>query len=795
MSGNIPSNNVTVAVTDCSGGTDAAIFSGPTLNYLLQGTLSLSFGAGGNITPNNQAFDSGGPCSMPNTGFVGYTALNQSTVTIPIGNLTATGDTNNNSSSIILTGGVVVNATLLNYGIDENLIAVLYDVSPTGKYQEITSGPYKINAATTGSVSFELFPDGWVLQPGHKLAVVLTNRSNQFSSDQVPTDIINSLRSVSCVSISFCMAVDNAGESYSYNGSAWSINPTGDTNPLTSVSCVSISFCISADLTGNMLYYNGTSFSSVARVSNYTIKSVSCVSISFCMAVDNNGNAYVCSGTGCDSSPPVFTKTSATGVTDPINSVSCLSADFCSAVDNYGNALSYNGSIWNSPISIDPSNSLSSISCVSSITTECIATDYAGNIIIGTYSSSVLRFASPELTDKSLNNIGNFITSVSCLTGFCMAVDASGNFLWTSTYLNWIPPAQIIGNQTNFTSISCFSYNSYSDCIGVNLKGQADFYSGESGIWIPQNITSNSLESVGCTTDTSVLCVAGDNNGNVYTMTLVSGQPTWSAAMSIDGSNSITSISCSSTNLCVAVDNSGNVYYSTAPATWGTSNYFQIDTNKSLTSVSCPTDTFCAAVDNSGNEFYSITPTIKGTWSSTNNNIDSSNQLNSISCTINTTKYVCTTVDNAGNVLSNPDSSSSTSSWSILKGVYPNPDLTSISCAPGLSPTNVISQCEVTDNNSNVFNLLYTTSPAPYKSSWSSPSYQGALDQNINNSSSPFPQISCFNTAYPASGSLPDNFSCFEVDNAGNGFVYNGSSWSNTSGLYVSNITLTIPEL
>ena len=611
-----------------------------------------------------------------------------------------------------------------------------------------------------------------------------------------PTGDTNPLTSVSCLvsgSTNFCMAVDTLGNYLTYNGSAWSINPTGDTNPLTSVSCVSISFCISADLTGNMLYYNGTSFSSVARVSNYTIKSVSCVSISFCMAVDNNGNAYVCSGTGCDSSPPVFTKTSATGVTDPINSVSCLSADFCSAVDNYGNALSYNGSIWNSPISIDPSNSLSSISCVSSITTECIATDYAGNIIIGTYSSSVLRFASPELTDKSLNNIGNFITSVSCLTGFCMAVDASGNFLWTSTYLNWIPPAQIIGNQTNFTSISCFSYNSYSDCIGVNLKGQADFYSGESGIWIPQNITSNSLESVGCTTDTSVLCVAGDNNGNVYTMTLVSGQPTWSAAMSIDGSNSITSISCSSTNLCVAVDNSGNVYYSTAPATWGKRGNFQIDTNKSLTSVSCPTDTFCAAVDNSGNEFYSITPATQTTWTATS--IDSSNQLNSISCTINTTKYVCTTVDNAGNVLSNPDSSSSTSSWSILKGVYPNPDLTSISCAPGLSPTNVISQCEVTDNNSNVFNLLYTTSPAPYKSSWSSPSYQGALDQNINNSSSPFPQISCFNTAYPASGSLPDNFSCFEVDNAGNGFVYNGSSWSNTSGLYVSNITLTIPEL
>lgn len=56
--------------------------------------------------------------------------------------------------------------------------------------------------------------------------------------------------SISCISSSFCMAIDTEGYAIKYDGSSWSVPELIDTNAnggLSSISCVSTSFCIAAD--------------------------------------------------------------------------------------------------------------------------------------------------------------------------------------------------------------------------------------------------------------------------------------------------------------------------------------------------------------------------------------------------------------------------------------------------------------------------------------------------------------------------------------------------------------------
>jgi len=66
-----------------------------------------------------------------------------------------------------------------------------------------------------------------------------------------------------------------------------------------------------------------------------------------------------------------------------LSSVSCASSSFCVAVDDGGYALIYNGSSWSTPQEID-NNPLESVSCTSS--SFCVAVDGPGYAI--TYNGS-----------------------------------------------------------------------------------------------------------------------------------------------------------------------------------------------------------------------------------------------------------------------------------------------------------------------------------------------------------------------------------------------------------------------
>jgi hypothetical protein len=67
---------------------------------------------------------------------------------------------------------------------------------------------------------------------------------------------------ISCPSVSFCVAVDNAGNVITSNKptggkAAWTVTNVDGTNSLTGVSCPSISFCVAVDGIGNVIVGTG----------------------------------------------------------------------------------------------------------------------------------------------------------------------------------------------------------------------------------------------------------------------------------------------------------------------------------------------------------------------------------------------------------------------------------------------------------------------------------------------------------------------------------------------------------
>ena len=236
------------------------------------------------------------------------------------------------------------------------------------------------------------------------------------------------LNSVSCVSVSWCVAVgfyyyafhdQNLVESW--DGTSWhgemvpSTSPTDD-NGLNSVSCVSVSWCVavggyydgSVDRT-LVTSWNGMEWS-ISQSPNATsrdrLTGVSCVSVTFCLAVgtyldsDWRTLAEVWNGTTW-SVVPSANAADENGIVanDELDSVSCVTASSCMAVGNYKTVAAgqnlvetWDGSTW----SVMPSenagtgnNFLVSVSCAAD--SPCVA--------VGHYVSDVNQTLVLSLTE------------------------------------------------------------------------------------------------------------------------------------------------------------------------------------------------------------------------------------------------------------------------------------------------------------------------------------------------------------------------------------------------------------
>lgn len=286
---------------------------------------------------------------------------------------------------------------------------------------------------------------------------------------------------VSCSSSTFCHMVDGAGNSLTYDGTAWSVprvfplgrGKTGiGLNLLGNpgiVSCTGSTFCMA----GGYLQAQDGTYQNHAAITRYdgsawlpltdvgadrnhqSISAVSCVSPTSCYAtnVDNgitrwDGTAWSpmqdiatsarfkgfqdisCVGDGfCVAIDPysaythrggsTWSEPSAPNIEGSLRAISCASSTFCVAVTDTGSAVNFDGKTWSPAVSVAPNHRFVDVWCTSS--TFCVAIDSG---------TDAYTYDGTSWTSRTIDPAGGGLTSISCTSeSFCVAIDLDGNAL------------------------------------------------------------------------------------------------------------------------------------------------------------------------------------------------------------------------------------------------------------------------------------------------------------------------------------------------------------------------------
>jgi len=211
-------------------------------------------------------------------------------------------------------------------------------------------------------------------------ALVYTNGS--WSAPQYFNGQVDSFSSVSCApGTTFCVAVgtnysgSSGGTAWQYDNGSWTAMIQNDPqfpNSFLSVSCVSMSFCVAADVNGGAATYSGGSWSAHPGIDSFRLTSVSCAAASFCVAVDSQGDVLTTNDGSTWTSQPIDSTTN-----NPY-AVSCAPGlpAFCVVVDLAGNAIVFSGGAWSVPSVADTKTTPTAVSCASA--TLCAIVDSDG---------------------------------------------------------------------------------------------------------------------------------------------------------------------------------------------------------------------------------------------------------------------------------------------------------------------------------------------------------------------------------------------------------------------------------
>ncbi len=251
--------------------------------------------------------------------------------------------------------------------------------------------------------------------------------------EPIAAEAEGSLTSISCpAAAGFCAAVGGRQHGYAltYDGAEWDV-PTDvdDEGTMRSISCVSASFCVALAQQGReqsaasyALLYDGTRWSAPRAVDSHgVLRSVSCASRTFCLAVGGH-EAAIYDGTSWSTPTVVDTE-------DNLTAVSCPSAFVCVAVAEHhteawtdADAITYNNGVWSTPTEIPRAPSRGGFD-VGSISCPSLSFCIAGALFEG--AGAIYEAGSwAPWTELAVND---GISSVSCPSAsFCMVVDDSG---------------------------------------------------------------------------------------------------------------------------------------------------------------------------------------------------------------------------------------------------------------------------------------------------------------------------------------------------------------------------------
>jgi len=151
-------------------------------------------------------------------------------------------------------------------------------------------------------------------------------------------------------------------------------------------------------------------------------------------------------------------------------------------------------------------------------------------------------------------------------------------------------------------SSGCFHTNGTN---GIDYIPSSDFSTeNTSSNWSAGAGVISAPTSLGCSSNTTLttgLCIEGGTSGKIGTATNPT-TGTWTST-TIDGSNTIEGVSCSSTTLCAAVDNVGNFWVALASPTGGAGSWASTNVNSAYTinGVSCEQSAVVCGVAANGN--------------------------------------------------------------------------------------------------------------------------------------------------------------------------------------------------
>ncbi|HEX9034648.1 MAG TPA: hypothetical protein VF834_22620, partial [Streptosporangiaceae bacterium] len=257
-----------------------------------------------------------------------------------------------------------------------------------------------------------------------------------------PGATANSLRSVSCVSLTFCEAVGSftdgtgttgASMAEMWNGKSWKVQTMPGAS--FSVSCVSATFCEAVG-PASAANWNGTTWTLQQRPgADVEPVAVSCATVTFCMAVDGFAQTAIWNGTAWSAGPTV---TGFTSQGSPVESVSCVSASFCEAVGGGSggdNAAVWNGTSWTAQPTPGPASSfLSAVSCPAVNSCEAVGS-YADSSFHEAAFAEVWNgttWAAQTIPNPSISR-GTSLSAISCTSAdSCTAV---GSYQYSLIFL------------------------------------------------------------------------------------------------------------------------------------------------------------------------------------------------------------------------------------------------------------------------------------------------------------------------------------------------------------------------
>ncbi len=334
-----------------------------------------------------------------------------------------------------------------------------------------------------------------------------------------------------------------------------------------------------------------------------------------CYAIDSFNNLLTRSG-------PTQPWTNAGNPISPGNTIddlSCATDTFCAAVDDAGRASTYNGTSWKQSASktMYLGGPLKEVSCTS--TTFCLALDSFSDYTLWNGTSwSNLRALDGTLITRTTPYPTNPVdpTLLSCegatdgTSASCATVDGNNH---ARTFVHDPGDAPDAWSAVQFTdhgfpsALSCFDNNGF-QCVltDSDSNGNARAFHLKANSWGTASpvATGFQISSVSCS-QSSAVCRAVDNGGNVYTLSTTGP---WSSATPTGAGTNIYAISCGPSYCFTSNRNSTTSTYTIGTSTWSAPTKI-VDEHLGITSLACGDPSDCLASDGGF-----VTVESAGTW-------------------------------------------------------------------------------------------------------------------------------------------------------------------------------------